>query len=233
VRGWLWILTFELLAPSDVSDARQTQGRGFVTPPSASESLDDDAYLISKSLSGEREASDVLLSRYRQFLYRLAYGVLRNHEDCEDAVQNFLAFSKLMAFKHEGAFRSWLARILFNEAVSILRQRKHQVSNSSQRNFSERPAAMLDGLSALGPDPERAFAQREAAAALVRKVSELCPLQRSALVLCGIRECTAEEASAILKVSSNAVRTRLFRAKKRLAVLLGSDESIARIPRTF
>ncbi len=205
-----------------------------MTPHSISDLREDDGYLISKSLSGDLEASNVLLSRYRQLLYRLAYRVLRNHEDCEDAVQNclLLAFSKLPGFKHEGAFRGWLARILFNEAVSILRQRRHHVSNSVQWISSEQPVAMLDGLPAPGPDPERAFAQREAAMALVRKVSKLCPLQRSALVLCGIWEYTTEEASAILKVSSNTVRTRLFRARKGLAAGMGSDESIDRVPQT-
>jgi RNA polymerase sigma-70 factor (ECF subfamily) len=204
-----------------------------VTAPSISEWREDDAYLISKSLGGDREASNVLLSRYRQLLYRLAYRVLRNHEDSEDAVQNclLLAFSKLPGFKHEGAFRGWLARILFNEAVSILRQKNH-ASNSSQRISSERPVATLDGLPAPGADPERALAQKEVATALIRKVSELCPLQRSAMVLCGVRECTTEEASAILKVSSNAVRTRLFRARKRLAVVMSLDQSADRVPRT-
>jgi RNA polymerase sigma-70 factor (ECF subfamily) len=201
---------------------------------SISELREDDGHLISKSLSGDREASNVLLSRYRQLLYRLAHRVLRNHEDCEDAVQNclLLAFSKLSAFKHEGAFRSWLARILFNEAVSILRQRRHQATNSVERISSDQPVAMVDGLPAPGLDPERAFAQREATRALVRKVSTLCPLQRSALVLCGIRGCTMEEASAILKVNSNVVRTRLFRARKRLAVVISPDESIDRVART-
>jgi hypothetical protein len=52
-----------------------------VTPHSISELSKGDGYLISKSPRGEREASNVLLSRYRQLLYRLAYRVLRNHED--------------------------------------------------------------------------------------------------------------------------------------------------------
>src|ERR1700730_18151572 len=195
---------FDLLsAAGGGSDAAQTPRGRFVTPHSISELREDDGYLISKSLGGDREASNVLLSRYRQLLYRLAYRVLRNHEDCEDAVQNclLLAISKLPTFKHQEDFRGWLARILFNEAVSILRRRRRHVSHSAQWISSEQPVVMLDGLPALGPDPERVFAQREAATALVRKISKLRPLQRSALVLCGIWECTAEEASAILKVS--------------------------------
>jgi len=147
--------------------------------------------------------------------------VLRNHEDSEDAVQNclLLAFSKLPGFKQEGAFRGWLVKILFNEAVTILRKR-HQSTNSSERISSEQPVAIPDSIPAPGPDPERALAEKRSAIALARKVSELSPLQRSALVLCGIRQYTTEEASAMLKVSPNTVRTRLFRARKRLAVAM-------------
>jgi RNA polymerase sigma-70 factor (ECF subfamily) len=220
--------------PVVVSDAPGTPRRKFVTPHSISEPGIDDGNLIVHSLRGDREASNVLLSRYRQLLYRLAYRVLRNHEDSEDAVQNclLLAFSKLPGFKHEGAFRGWLVRILFNEAVSILRKRRHQSTNSPEPIPFEPPVAIPDSLHAPGPDPERALAEKQSAIALVRKVSELCPLQLSALVLCGIWQYTTEEASAILRVSPNTVRTRLFRARKRLAVAMCLDESIDSVLRT-
>jgi len=92
----------------------------------------DDSKLISDGLQGDRNAFEILFSRYRPILYRLAQRVLRNHEESEDAVQNcsLVAFRKMESFKYEGAFRSWLARILVNEAIMILRKRKR--TNSSE-----------------------------------------------------------------------------------------------------
>jgi RNA polymerase sigma-70 factor (ECF subfamily) len=84
----------------------------------------DDSKLISDGLQGDRDAFETLFSRYRPILYRLAQRILGIHEESEDAVQNcsLAAFRKLKSFKYEGAFRSWLARILVNEAITILRK---------------------------------------------------------------------------------------------------------------
>jgi len=68
------------------------------------------------------EALDVLFSQYRRVLYRIAYRVLENHEEAEDAVQNCLlaASCNVPRFNSEGAFRSWLVRVLIDEALAIL-----------------------------------------------------------------------------------------------------------------
>ena len=65
---------------------------------------------------------DVLLSRYRPVLSLIACRVLGNHEEAERAVRNCIRVASDSAprFDHEGAFRSWLARILIDEAVTIL-----------------------------------------------------------------------------------------------------------------
>jgi RNA polymerase sigma-70 factor, ECF subfamily len=64
------------------------------------------------------EALDALLSRYRRVLYRVAYRVLENPDEAEDAVHNCLlsASCNFPRFDSEGAFRSWLVRVLIHEA---------------------------------------------------------------------------------------------------------------------
>ena len=68
------------------------------------------------------EALDILLSRYRHALSLVAYRVLGNHEEAEEAVQNCLrtVANNVPRFEHEGAFRCWLVRILIDEAVLLL-----------------------------------------------------------------------------------------------------------------
>ena len=51
----------------------------------------DDSKLVSDGLQGDRGAFEILFSRYRPILYRLAQGILRNREESDDAVQNLLA----------------------------------------------------------------------------------------------------------------------------------------------
>jgi hypothetical protein len=71
---------------------------------------------------GSLEALDVLFSRYRHVLSLVAYRVLGNHAEAEDAVQNCLrtVSNNVPKFEHEGAFRCWLVRVLIDEAVTIL-----------------------------------------------------------------------------------------------------------------
>jgi RNA polymerase sigma-70 factor, ECF subfamily len=182
----------------------------------------DDSKLISDGLQGDRNAFEILFSRYRPILYRLAQRILRNHEESEDAVQNcsLVAFRKMESFKYEGAFRSWLARILVNEAITILRKRKR--TYSSLRSIPQERAEAGDWLPDPGPNPEQILSQKQSASALMRKLSQLSSGQREVLLLCEIYEYTTEEAGAMLQVPPGAIRSRLFRARKQLASTLSS-----------
>src|SRR6516162_6305473 len=128
----------------------------------------DDSKLISDGLHGDRDAFEILFSRYRPILYRLAQRILWIHEESEDAVQNcsLAAFRELKSFKYEGSFRSWLARILVNEAITILRKRKR--AYSLDRSVLPEPA---DSLPDPGPNPEQILSQKQSASALMRKLS--------------------------------------------------------------
>jgi DNA-directed RNA polymerase specialized sigma24 family protein len=89
--------------------------------------------VVSQSYSGTEDETrsnwqenldslDVPFSRYRRVLYRVAYRVLDNHQEAKDAVRNCLLAASRNAprFENEGAFRSWLVRVLIDEALAIL-----------------------------------------------------------------------------------------------------------------
>jgi DNA-directed RNA polymerase specialized sigma24 family protein len=89
--------------------------------------------VLSQSYSGTKDETrsnwqenldslDVVFSRYRRVLYRVAYRVLDNHQDAKDAVRNCLLTASCNAprFETEGAFRGWLVRVLIDEALAIL-----------------------------------------------------------------------------------------------------------------
>jgi len=71
------------------------------------------------------DSLDVLFSRYRRVLYRVAYRVLDNHQEAKDAVLNcFLAAScDSPRFANEATFRSLLVRVLIDEALALLYKR--------------------------------------------------------------------------------------------------------------
>jgi Sigma-70 region 2 len=93
---------------------------------SMSELRSEDENASHRSSQGNLEALDVLLSRYRSTLSLVAYRVLGDQHLVEDAVQRCLlsASRNVPQFENEGAFRSWLVRVLIDEALLILRERE-------------------------------------------------------------------------------------------------------------
>ena len=69
------------------------------------------------------------ISESEKSLYRVAKSILKNDEDCADAIQNAVlkAFHNIGTLKQEKYFRTWLTRILINECYQIVRERKEQV----------------------------------------------------------------------------------------------------------
>ena len=183
--------------------------------------LDDDQ-LISLGLKGDQEALHVLFMRYRRLLYSLAYRLLRNHEEAEDAVQNCLlqGFRNLESVKSRGAFRSWLVRILINEALVIIRRKKSRPTIASEQHPSEEHGVSLERFPAQGLDPEQKFARQESVAALATHLAHLPSPLRSAVLLCDIGERTIQEASAVLGLAPNTVKARLHRGRTKLGLAM-------------
>lgn len=190
---------------------------------SVAEARPDDSALICSALRGDEEALNDLFSHYYGFLHFLACRVLGGQEDAQDVVQNCLlrAVRNLQQFKNDGAFRSWLARILVNEAINLLRKRR-RLGFSAGRGASENERDVCDRLPAPGLNPEQALAKKESISALTKEVDRLSEPLRSVIVLCDIREYSMEEAAAALCIKNGAVRSRLFRARKRLGLSLRS-----------
>ena len=195
---------------------------------SLSDSRPDDSVLISSALHGNEAALNDLLSRYYGFLHFLACRVLGGREDAEDVVQNCLlrAVRNLQQFNNDGAFRSWLARILVNEAIDLLRKRRRRPQFSVRRVSSDDEGDVLDRLPGPGLNPEQALAKKESILALSKEVARLSAPLRSVVILCDIREYSMEEAGAILCVKRDTVRSRLFRARKQLEAAMRSAQSV-------
>jgi len=192
---------------------------------SLSDSRPDDSVLISRALRGDEEALNDLFSRYHRFLHFLACRVLGGREDAQDVVQNCLlrAVRNLQQFNNDGAFRSWLARILVNEAIDLLRKRRRRPQVSVRRVSSDEERDVLDRLPGPGLNPEQALAKKESILA-AKEVARLSPPLRSVVILCDIREYSMEEAGAVLCVTKDTVRSRLFRARKQLGAAMRSAE---------
>ena len=136
-------------------------------------------------------------------MYRLAMSILTNGDDAADAAQETIciAYEKLHTLRRRDRFKPWILRILTTECYAILRQRQR---------FLESDAL---------PEPEaQAFSEEHQD--LWQAVCDLSEQLRSVVVLYYYEGFSAREIGSILRISEANVKTRLFRARKRLRELL-------------
>ena len=179
--------------------------------------------LILRFQRGQPRAFEALYDRYKEYIYRIAFSVLRNREEAEDAVQEiFLDLLKaLPAYDVHGParFETWLYRVALNRARMRLRRK---VLPSAEWDDLE------EGLERLPmPDserPERVFIVRESAAALWRAVDQLPETHRLPVLMRYRDGLTYDEIAALLGVRLGTVKSRLYNAHKKLQLVLAELE---------
>jgi RNA polymerase sigma-70 factor (ECF subfamily) len=162
-----------------------------------------------------------LVSQYSGTLYRVAYSVLRNAADAEDAVQE--AFMRVL--RHRETLdevrdqRVWLIRIVWN----IVLDRKRRAKTRPETDDVAELARVLPagGLSA----EERAAAAQHHARVLAC-VEQLPAKERQVLMLSAFEELTSVEIASVLGITESSVRSRLFRARNLMAGLLDHQRSL-------
>jgi RNA polymerase sigma-70 factor (ECF subfamily) len=166
---------------------------------------------------------EAAVSRYSPVLFRVALRRLRNIEDAEDAVQDAL----LAAHKHIGQFEgrsqlsTWLTRIVTNVALMKLRRHSRYETLSLDQDEENDGAALTHKLIDGGPSPETICAQMEANETLHRALAQLTPIFRSAIQMRELEGLSTREAANALGISTNALKSRLSRARAALSPLLG------------
>jgi len=171
--------------------------------------------LIERLKAGQDSAVADLSVAYGSKIYQLAYRYLRNREDAEEVSQDVLlkVFQKINAFRGDAALSSWIYRITFNAAMSRLRDPRRTASadDSDRDDAAARPTRHeIVDWSPLADEEVFRGQMREA---LVRALKELPLLYRAPIVLRDIHGLTTEEASAILRVKDQTLKSRLHRGR--------------------
>ena len=170
---------------------------------------EDDAQLVRRCLDGDREAFEPLAERYAKVLYNVAYRMTGDREDARDIAQTALlkAYEKLSSYNPSFKFFSWIYRIMVNESLDLLRQR--------------RPSGPLDPrLASSSKDPEAEAREAELASKLRAAMSELTADQREVLQLRHYVDLSYAEMAKALGIAEKTVKSRLFSARRKLGELL-------------
>jgi RNA polymerase sigma-70 factor (ECF subfamily) len=169
----------------------------------------------------EEAALAALVDQYAGALYRVAFSVLRNAADAEDAVQE----TYLRVLRHRDTLdevrdhRVWLIRIVWN----IVLDRKRRAKTRPETDDVADLARVLpsNGLSA-----EAMAAAAQHHAQVLACVEQLPPKEREVLQLSAFDELSSVEIAAVLGITESSVRSRLFRARNLMAGLLNHARSL-------
>ena len=164
------------------------------------------------------ETIAAMVAEYSAALYRVAYSVMRNSADAEDAVQEaFLRVLKHREKLHEiRDVRVWLVRITWNVVLDRKRRSKTRPENDDIADF-ERVLPSTERRA-----DEEAISSQENARILAL-IDRLPAKEREALLLSAVEELSSAEIAAVLKTTESSVRSRIFRARRELSALLEKE----------
>jgi RNA polymerase sigma-70 factor (ECF subfamily) len=168
--------------------------------------------------SGLADALHEMFLASRPKFLGMAYSILRNKEDAEDAVQDaFLsAFRHMRSFEGRSAFTTWFSRIVLNAALMILRKRTNSRIDSLPEHSNSDEIPWVERIPASQPDPETACAAGETSQLIDVLLGKMSPELKQAFTMTHYDELTSTEAGAVLGVSKGTFKSRLFRARRHL-----------------
>jgi RNA polymerase sigma-70 factor (ECF subfamily) len=182
--------------------------------------------LIGRMQAGDRTAVTELASTYGPRIHQLAFRYLKNWEDAEEVTQDVLmkVHQKIDAFRGDAALSSWIYRITFNTAMSRLRNgrfsRPHEVPRQDlpSADGSDRPAHEPADWSSIADDKVLRAEMRQS---LIKALTYLPEVYRVPVILRDIQGLSTEEASAVLRVKPQTLKSRLHRGRLILREHLG------------
>jgi RNA polymerase sigma-70 factor (ECF subfamily) len=176
-----------------------------------------DAELVRRAQGGDPTAFDELVARYADKVHRLAFKVLRQEEDAEDAMQEaFLsAYRSLGRFEGKSAFSTWLYRIAMNAALMRLRKRRQKMVSLEQPTDREESQVTMQ-LADWARTPVEDVLNDELRGVLERAVDSLPEDLAQVFLLREVEGLSNAEAAEILELSVPAVKSRLHRARIQL-----------------
>jgi RNA polymerase sigma-70 factor (ECF subfamily) len=174
------------------------------------------AHLLQRSLDGDADAIQALVQSHQAAVYRLAFSILEDPAEAEEATQDAFisALNALGSYRGDAQFKSWL----FSITINLCRQRL------KKRKAKELLLGRIQSLFRLkgeGPaHPEEVIIQREAKTALWSAVEALGEKHRLPLILYYQHELSVAEIAEVLGLRLGTVLSRLYTARERLRAAL-------------
>ena len=188
---------------------------------------EEELAIVQGVRAGDANAFETLVTAYEKTVYNLALRMVGNPQDAEDMTQEaFLkAYNSLDSFRGDSKFSVWLYRIVSNVCLDHLRKKNRRSTVSLSVEDDEGEEIQLD-IPDTALSPEAMLEQKLTREAVRRGLQSLDEDARQILLLREIQGMSYEEIAQALSLESGTVKSRIFRARKKLCAFLLADGNI-------
>ena len=203
----------EVMFTFDVQSRANVTGNLPSTP--LNEDVSDERALVAKAKSGHDDAFGELYNRHQRKAFSTAFRILRNEQDAEDAVQRAFqrALVNLARFREDSTFATWLTRIVINDSLMLLRQRRTREplhENNLDDSQGDPAAEIADGR----PTPLEILCESERRATVHQAIAQLRESLRVFVLHTELQGLTSRETARRLGLTVSAVKARTFHARR-------------------
>jgi RNA polymerase sigma-70 factor (ECF subfamily) len=176
--------------------------------------------LLARLQAGDEEALGELADAYSSKIYQLAFRYLRSREDAEEITQDvlFKVYRKVGSFRGDAALSSWIYRITFNASMSRLRSLKSQRAQADDRRLTTQDGDEMGGeartdIADWSDLADEQVLRSQLRRRVMRAILALPAIYRAPVMLRDIQGMSTEEASAMLRVKDQTLKSRLHRGR--------------------
>ena len=180
-----------------------------------------DERLVSAAQSEDMVAFEELVARHRDKIYARAFSMMRNEDSAVDLSQEawVKGWQRLKHFQGEASFVTWMTRIVINLRLDQLRKQKRLRADSIEQ-LDEELGGVERQMPVVTPNPTERLEQQELRQKIDRAMAQLSYEHRTVLILHEFEELEYKEIAKRMACSIGTVMSRLFYARRKLAVLL-------------
>ncbi|MBI5772518.1 MAG: sigma-70 family RNA polymerase sigma factor [Verrucomicrobia bacterium] len=181
----------------------------------------EDKALVSAAQRGRMPAFEELVARHRDKIYARAFSMVRNEDEAVDLSQEawVKGWQRIKQFHGDASFATWMTRIVINLCLDHLRKQKRQRAESIEQ-LSEEMGGVERQMPVVNVNPTERLERSELRARIDRAMQQLSTEHRVALVLHEFEGLEYKEIAKRMDCSIGTVMSRLFYARRKMAVLL-------------
>lgn len=178
----------------------------------------NDQILINQIVEGDTNSFTILVDRYKDLVFTLALRMLKNREEAEEVAQDTFikTYKSLDTFKGDSKFSTWIYRVAYNSCLDRIKKNKKHLNDVEINEFTAHQVIVIDNTL----DTLEIVEQKEA----IQRCINFLPSEESFLLtLYYFDDLSLDEISKIVGMTSNAIKVKLFRSRKKLATILKSQ----------